>query len=84
MLRKTKGKLYPKVLDNCRGSRDERFKRIFNDPSFLVSASGFSGIRYFIAHEHPITFVAELLVHFFIVDGVADGVVLLMFFKDFF
>ncbi len=65
-------------------ARFERFKRIFNDPSFLVSAPSFSGIGYFVAYKHPIAFVAELLVHLFIVDGVVDDVVLLMFFKDFF
>ena len=48
---------------------------------FLASVSG---IGYFVAYKHPIAFVAELLVHFFIVDGVVDDVVLLMFFKDFF
>ena len=45
-------------------ARFERFKRIFNDPAFLVSTPSFSGIGYFVTHEHPITFVAELLVYF--------------------
>ena len=55
---------YPRLDFESAQSGFERFKCIFNDPAFLVSAPSFSGIGYFVAHEHPVAFVAELLIHF--------------------
>ncbi len=57
----------------------ERLERVLDNPTLVICAPGFPGIRNLVADQNSVAFELQFFVHFSVVDGVGNGRTVLLF-----